>query len=339
MKNPNNYNFSDITVPLPNQNNQQSGGFTLGGNYGPSYTPTGNNITTTPNLSSYGIIQLPGAPKTNVPANTTPVVPSTTPVATNTQPKINTGTSSGNYNTGTPTPTSPTTTPPVPGSVASIMYNGTTNPDQNAIDSANSILTNTTYETDPNKIYQQNLANYQAQIDAINAMYADQLNQARIQGQGRLGSTTALNARSGLLGSDIGQANTNRQQDANTQVYNSIENERNAAIQGILSGVRSEALSIAQKNTEARKAGAEKTLQFLNVDKPALKAKLVSNAVKSLVAQGITDISGLSSESLNSFLTGLGVSKDEFISALSSEKAASVKAAADLAKEKKYSFI
>ena len=48
---------------------------------------------------------------------------------------------------------------------------------------------------DPNAAYNEQLAQRQAQIDATNALYRDQLNQARIQGQGRLGSGRAIQAR------------------------------------------------------------------------------------------------------------------------------------------------
>jgi hypothetical protein len=56
---------------------------------------------------------------------------------------------------------------------------------------------------DPNAIYAEKTKQYQGQLDALNGVYNDQINQARIRGQGRLGSQTAMQARGGLLGSDF----------------------------------------------------------------------------------------------------------------------------------------
>lgn len=61
---------------------------------------------------------------------------------------------------------------------------------------------------DETAIRKQKESEFQSQIDAINAVYADKLRQERTTGQGRLGSGRAIQARSGLIGSDFGTAQT-----------------------------------------------------------------------------------------------------------------------------------
>lgn len=210
-------------------------------------------------------------------------------------------------NTGGATGTGDGTTAPA-GSVAN-LYQTTVNPDQAQLDAMYGIINDTSQITDPNQIYNNTLAQYQAQIDATNAMFADQLNNARIQGQGRIESRQFAQGRAGQIGSGTGEAGINAVQDANNQVTKSIQAEQAAAIQSILTQTKNEAAAILKANTEAKKAGAQATLEFLNVTKPALKKKATVNAISSLIAKGITE---LTPEELKSYTDGLGITEGEF---------------------------
>lgn len=211
-----------------------------------------------------------------------------------------------------------TPTPPTPGSVASI-YQVPVDANQAEIDKANTYkegLFKT--ETDPKVLYQNMLTEQQARIDSINNVYNDQLNQARIKGQGRLGSTTALNARSGLLGSDIGQANTNVQQDANTDAEKAIENEKKAAIEAVYSKIRSDAVEQAKANTLAKTQGADAIIANAAAKAEKRKSNAVT-AIKSLIQGKIKDVSTIPADVLDTYLKGLGLTKDEFTTQFNTE--------------------
>lgn len=189
---------------------------------------------------------------------------------------------------------------------------------------------------DPNAIYQQKLKESQAQIDAVNAMYADQLTRARAQGTGRIATNSYGQAAAGLAGSGAGQAQTNVIQDANTAEQAAIDNERQAAVQAILTGVRNSAATDLATKTAAKKAGADALLQYYK-DKPAQKTAALQPVIATLISKGI-DPSTLSASDLASITDGLGVSKDDVISAYTDAKtakatsdAAAAKSAADLA--------
>lgn len=283
------------------------------------YSSATNNGTGVPYIN-YSPVPVTPQPVITVPKKT---IISTTPIKTNTATNTGTGTTPGRIGTSIADSQAkggsdyvPTNTPPAPGSVAG-LYAGVVNPDQARIDAMNAIVQETSQITDPAELYKQNLANYQDQINAINSMYADQLNQARIQGQGRIESRQFAQGRAGQIGSGTGEAGINMVQDANTQVYNAIEAEKANAIASIYGKVRSDSAAMLAANTAARKAGAEATLKFLNEDKPAMKKKQVSSAVTALVSKGITDIKQFTPDELKSYLDGLGVSKDEFTAALS----------------------
>lgn len=338
-------NILDYTQP--NKINQY-----LYGNQQPTVTTgapidaTGNGAVSRGINTGTGVPFINYSPVPQTPIVTTPkkTIVNTTPAKTTQGTNLRIGNTTGRIGTSVAdsqikggSDYVPTNTPPAPGSVAG-LYAGVVNPDQARIDAMNGIVQDTSQIVDPAELYKQNLANYQEQINAINAMYADQLNQARIQGQGRIESRQFAQGRAGQIGSGTGEAGINMVQDANTQVYNAIEAEKANAIASIYGKVRSDAAAMLAANTAARKAGAEATLKFLNEDKPAMKKKQVNTAVTSLVSKGITDIKQFTPDELKSYLDGLGVSKDEFIAALSEAKTAQLKAAADLAKEKNQSL-
>jgi len=180
---------------------------------------------------------------------------------------------------------------------------------------------------DPKTEYQNTLARFQDQINATNKVYQDQLNAARIQGQGRIESRQFSQGRSGQIGSGTGEAGINAVQDANTQVIDSINNERDLALQGIYSKVSSEAVQSAKDKTAAKKAGAEALLKYYD-ELPAKKASKVSSVIKTLVAKKIVS---LTPDEVTKLSNDLGVSKDEITGALADEVKTQEKATKDAA--------
>lgn len=248
------------------------------------------------------------------------------------------GANTGGTGTGTGTGTPTTGTPTAPANSMNNLYQTYVDPNQGQLDSLYGITNDISQETNPTKILNNTLSQYQAQIDATNAMFADQLNSARIQGQGRIESRQFAQGRAGQIGSGTGEAGVNAVQDANRQIERSIQAEQAAAIQAILTQTRNEAAEILKANTEAKKQGAKGLLEFLNVTQPAKKAKITSNAVSALIKKGV-DISNMTPEEIKSYTDGIGISENDFRAAYSAELAAQQKAkneadkaAADLAK-------
>jgi hypothetical protein len=213
-----------------------------------------------------------------------------------------------------------------PGSAADIAgsYNFELTPDQLAAQEAQkAYLDSLNYEVSPEEEYQKQLALFQKQIDATNKVYADMLNQARAEGQGRIESRQFSQGRSGQIGSGTGEAGINAVIGANQQEQNAIRNEQNMKIQAILGVVSQNAVKVAAEKTAAKKAGAEALLKFYD-ELPQRKAFALSSVVGTLLSQGI-DPSKMSDEELAKITSGLGVNKDDIFSAYGSAKAASEK--------------
>jgi len=120
-------------------------------------------------------------------------------------------------------------------------------------------------QTTPNleQIRRDTLARYQAEIDAINASYAQKKAAERIQGQGRLGSAGAIQARRGLLGSDFGAAQTDTINQYNAELIDAIEQERLAKVSSIMSEANRYSQEEYDKKLEAKRLGAENYLKFI----------------------------------------------------------------------------
>lgn len=263
--------------------------------------------------------------------------------------KSNTGTKNTGTNSSSSSSYSRSTA--VPGSIASITtpvvvpppsvdgrgFTGIVDPDAERREQANLILEDINQELDPETLYQQRLAMFQDEINATNAAYADILGQAKVTGQGRLGSQTALQARRGLLGSDIGQSMTNVQQDANLQEQKAIQNEKTMKVQNILGVVRKSAFDQAEANRIAKSQGAEAIIKNLS-EKEIKRKENLKSAVNALVADGIR-FEDLDETEKKSFLSGLSISEDAFKEVYAqaqgeanTAKAAGEKSAADLSK-------
>lgn len=257
-----------------------------------------------------------------------PVVTSPTPVVQNNTGYLYKGQDGQMYNSLAPgipltTPVTPVVTPPID-SAAGIAsnttptYSYTLSPEDKASQeaAANYLATygsDATQTIDPAAEYSKNLSMYQGQIDATNKIYADKLNTARIQGQGRMGSTTALEASRGLGGSNVANAMDNTQQDANNAEQNAIQNEQNAAIQAILGKVSESSLASIKEKTAAKKAGAEALLTYYD-NKPTRDATALKPIIADLIKKGI-DPATLSPADLLSITNGLGVSKESVLGA------------------------
>ncbi len=245
------------------------------------------------------------------------------------------------------TPTQPTA--PL-GSVASLSgFNpsGYSKKEQGYLDAENKRMeTDMNATFDPKAVYKQNLSMFQAQIDAYNNIYNDQLNQSRIQNapefQSRVGSQTAMAARGGLLGSDPGKAMVDNQVNDNNKVQASqdavFRAERDDKIARIF-GKITDNVTQAKKDFESKKAKSTEDFIAGIKARPEERKKQTTTLAKALLAEGV-DIEDLSSDELEEFATKIGVDsssiKSEYKAQQSKVEADSYKELPAMAKEYEY---
>ncbi len=171
---------------------------------------------------------------------------------------------------------------------------------------------------------------YQAEIDAVNKIYTDKIQTAKVAGQGRLGSSRASQARSGLLGSDFGASQTANVETQNQEIEDAYRNENAVQIQAIIGKARGDAVAEAEAKRVAKEQGAKSYIEFLTGAEARKKAR-ITDLAKSLIAQG-KDIKSLTDADLATLATSYGTTKDNILATFNTEKIANDKALADLQK-------
>lgn len=152
---------------------------------------------------------------------------------------------------------------------------------------------------------------YQAEIDATNQVYDQLLNEARIQGTGRLGSQRAGAARGGLLGSDFANSQKANVQSYNTDINRGIGAERTAAIGNIMSKVRDSVLTEVTAKRNARQAGAEEYMDFLT-RRGERRDNFKNQLVQDAITQGF-DLTQLSEQELGEYLKDSGINAQDLL--------------------------
>lgn len=205
---------------------------------------------------------------------------------------------------------------PVPWSASSIFW------PENTFENQYYKNLNDQYNTpvDEEAIRRQKQADYQAQLDSVKAIYADQLNQARVRGQGRQGSSSAIQARRGLLGSNVGEAMTNNIETLNVQEQDLVRQEEANAIAAIQGLIRSWANEEIAAKKLAIKEGGEKLLAYYS-GAGDRKAKKTSDAAKKLLALG-KDPSAIS----DADLATAGIDKNDLLIAYNEQQSAFARA-------------
>jgi hypothetical protein len=184
----------------------------------------------------------------------------------------------------------------------------------------------------PERIYRDKLKLYQKEIDAVNQLYAQKINTENIAGQGRLGSGRAIQARSGLLGSDFGSAQNDTIGQYNSDIVSGLQGEQNTMIQSILGKARKDATEEAAAKTLAKSEGAASYLKFLGEQSTRKAAKFEDF----LATLGDTDLSKINPTNLAEVAKSYGVSVDTLKTKVKEAKDATATAAkeADLKNRK-----
>jgi hypothetical protein len=130
------------------------------------------------------------------------------------------------------------------------------------------------------------MSRYQAEIDAINQIYAQTASEARQQGLGTLGSSRAIQARSGLLGSDFGASQTANIEGENARIMQTIQAEQGAKIQEIMGRGRAEAAQEIAEKRRAIQEGLQSYVSYLGAQTERRNTKLAGLA-QALIDQGV----------------------------------------------------
>ena len=258
-------------------------------------------MTTTPkDIYQMGAVKVSGLPvanntNTNYNMGTVNIPTGNAGATTGASTNAGTGATTG-ATTGTGTGTMPD--PNKSNIKVSDLYNS--NPLDTAYSTAvTNASTNANQVIDENAIRAKALQDMQAEIDATNNAYASKLSSAKVAGANRLGQTTAIGARRGLLGSDFGQAQIDTTNSANTDIYNSIENERMVAVQNLMQKARDNAQAEIDKKTTAKNTGAENYIKYL-AEQTASKEKNTASLIQNLIASNIDPSKDLDSTGDNS---------------------------------------
>ncbi len=94
---------------------------------------------------------------------------------------------------------------------------------------------------DEASIREQTRQRMQSSIDAINAQFANLIQQEQVAGEDRSGQTRAISARSGLMGSDFGQAHQVKTQQFNQQQVKYLEDEKTARVNSVMQNIEDRA--------------------------------------------------------------------------------------------------
>lgn len=187
---------------------------------------------------------------------------------------------------------------------------------------------------DQKKIYRDTLSQYQAQIDATNQIYQQQLNQAKLEGVGRLGSQRAISARSGTLGSDFGATQKENVVGYNRSIESAIQAEQNAKVAEIMGLARNQSSQEAAARRAAKEAGAENYLAYL-AGRTERRQSALGSLAGSFLNQGLTP-DDVDPTTLAQIAKQYGVSVDEIkASFFDAQKAAQSEAAANDLKTRK----
>lgn len=172
---------------------------------------------------------------------------------------------------------------------------------------------------DKNKIYQDELGRMQAQIDAINNVYAGLTAKEQEVGKTRLGQTRAVNARSGDLGGDFGNKNMADTEEFNAAKVEEINRKKSLEIAAVLGKVQDRSDAEFSKQRELSLGNQEKKLSY--------KKTVQEDARKDMATLAGTGISldKLSADEYNQLLTQTGYDPLSFEAAFNGAKAASEK--------------
>lgn len=168
------------------------------------------------------------------------------------------------------------------------------------------------------EIFDNVMSRYQAEIDAINQIYAQTASEARQQGLGTLGSTRAIQARSGLLGSDFASSQNANVESQNADILRTIDAEKEQKISNLYSVGRAEAVQEFADKRKAIQEGLQSYIAYLGAQTERRQSKLAGLA-QALIDQGVRP-DELDPKQIEELAKSYGVNPQEISSAYTSRE-------------------
>lgn len=228
---------------------------------------------------------------------------------------------------GAQTPPQATTAPATPSNLDSNTFALT--PDELALQAAREAKINASKTASDATInsesdYQNQALNaMQAEINATNEIYAKKLQAAQLEGQGRLGSEGAIQARRGLLGSDFGAAQTQDIRNMNTDVNNAIGAELSAKLSEIMGQARTVGSEKYAAAAKAKKEGLDAYLADIG-GRVENNKKIAQDRAKHFMTLGV-DPNTIDKTALESIAKAAGVTSSSILSSYKDEQDAQKK--------------
>ena len=182
---------------------------------------------------------------------------------------------------------------------------------------------------DENAVRSSTIARFQQEIDAVNSVYGEKLREAKTQGLSRLGSTTAADARAGVLGSDFGQAHNEKVVEGNTAIEDSVRAEQMAKIAAIMGNADTVATQEIAAKKKAQTEGLDSYIKYLG-GRTERKLTNLKTVAASIINQKL-DPSQIKPEELQKLADSYGVTVDEIKNQFTADKKVADQAAADKA--------
>ena len=172
-------------------------------------------------------------------------------------------------------------------------------------------------KAEENKYRQGIMSQYQGEIDAAKTAYSRLLAEQQQLGVGRLGESTATQARRGLIGSSFGTGMTESARATNLKAEQDVLSSQASAIAGIMSRANKAAQDEIDYQRAAKKGGLTE-YQKAKSTQSERKKTIAVDVAKSLLLNGI-DYKALSADDKKT-LTGLGISQQDIINSYLEQK-------------------
>ena len=222
-----------------------------------------------------------------------------------------------------PTP-QPTPTTPAPKTGATIAEKASLIPDMPAEDKSvtdyySNLQKNIGGTQDEAEIRRNIRRSLNEQFNALRVASAQKIAEERRQGEGRLGSARAIQARSGTLGSNFAGAENDQVNRDTQDMVNSINAETEAKIAFLMGESEKDYSAQIKAARDAKKAGADEYIKYIN-ERDSIKQTKATNLAKLFAAQGI-DPETMTADDVAKLQKTYGLDAATFKTLISDEKA------------------
>lgn len=189
---------------------------------------------------------------------------------------------------------------------------------------------------DESRIREDVIGRYQDELNAAKSAYASLLQDTQKQGVGRLGESTAMQGRSGLLGSDFGAAQTEKTRDYNLGQEKGVLQSQALAIANIMNRANQEAANEIASKRAAKESGYG-AYQTYKSEAETRKANKLSSLSLLFLNKAI-DPTSLTKDELAKVAKGYGVSTQEILNSYLENKTAQEKADQEAAQKAQFNL-